>query len=59
MTEIEKLKEEIRLLTVLVMELVAMYSNNQYMQRNHIDSIMMDWERRRAELYAVEAKGGA
>lgn len=59
MTEFEKMKEELRLLTTLVMELVAMYSNNQYMQRLQIDSLMAEWDRRRAELNAIETKGGA
>lgn len=59
MTELEKMKEELRLLTTLVMELVAMYSNSQYMQRLQIDSLMAEWDRHRAELNAIETKGGA
>ena len=59
MTELEKLKEEIWLLTNVVMALVAAHSNSRFMQGNQIDSIMMDWDRRRAELNAIETKGGA
>ena len=59
MTELEKLKEEIWLLTNVVMALFAAHSNSRYMQGNQIDSIMMDWDRRRTELNAIETKGGA
>lgn len=59
MTELEKVKEELRLLTTLVMALFDAYSNSRYMQRLQIDSLMAEWDRRRAELNAIETKGGA